>query len=68
MADTEPAIRYARSGDVHVAYQVVGDGPVDIVFVEGSITGVEMMPCCVNPVVLKPPVTVMGTGVAPDGL
>lgn len=38
MADTTPAIRYARSGDVHVAYQVVGDGPVDIVFVEGSIT------------------------------
>jgi class 3 adenylate cyclase len=38
MADTVPAIRYARSGDVHVAYQVVGDGPVDIVFVEGSVT------------------------------
>jgi class 3 adenylate cyclase len=38
MAATEPAISYARSGDVHVAYQVVGDGPVDIVFVEGSFT------------------------------
>jgi pimeloyl-ACP methyl ester carboxylesterase len=38
MADSMPAIRYARSGDVHVAYQVVGDGPVDIVFVEGSFT------------------------------
>jgi pimeloyl-ACP methyl ester carboxylesterase len=38
MADTTPAIRYAMSGDVHVAYQVVGDGPVDIVFVEGSFT------------------------------
>jgi class 3 adenylate cyclase len=38
MADTMPAIRYARSGDVHVAYQVIGDGPVDIVCVEGSIT------------------------------
>ncbi|HEY8107594.1 MAG TPA: adenylate/guanylate cyclase domain-containing protein [Gaiellaceae bacterium] len=38
MADTEPAIRYAQSGDVHVAYQVVGDGPVDIVCVEGSFT------------------------------
>jgi pimeloyl-ACP methyl ester carboxylesterase len=38
MADTIPAIRYARSGDVHVAYQVVGEGPVDIVFVEGSFT------------------------------
>lgn len=38
MADSIPAIRYARSGEVHVAYQVVGDGPVDIVFVEGSFT------------------------------
>ena len=38
MAETTPAIRYARSGDVHVAYQVVGDGPVDIVFVEGFVT------------------------------
>jgi pimeloyl-ACP methyl ester carboxylesterase len=38
MADPTPAIRYARSGDVHVAYQVVGDGPVDIVFVEGFVT------------------------------
>jgi pimeloyl-ACP methyl ester carboxylesterase len=38
MADTMPAIRYARSGDVHVAYQVVGDGPIDIVLVEGFVT------------------------------
>ncbi len=38
MADTMPAIRYAHSGDVHVAYQVVGDGPIDIVLVEGFVT------------------------------
>ena len=38
MSAAQPAISYARSGDVHVAYQVVGEGPVDIVFVEGSIT------------------------------
>jgi pimeloyl-ACP methyl ester carboxylesterase len=38
MADTMPAIRYALSGDVHVAYQVVGEGPVDVVFVEGFVT------------------------------
>jgi class 3 adenylate cyclase len=43
MADTMPAIRYARSGDVHVAYQVVGDGPVDIVFVEGAVTNRHVM-------------------------
>jgi class 3 adenylate cyclase len=28
-----PDVRYARSGDVSIAYQVVGEGPVDIVFV-----------------------------------
>jgi len=28
-----PEIRYARSGDVAIAYQVVGEGPVDLVFV-----------------------------------
>jgi class 3 adenylate cyclase len=27
-----PITRYARSGDVHLAYQVVGDGPRDLVF------------------------------------
>jgi class 3 adenylate cyclase len=28
-----PDVQYARSGDVSIAYQVVGDGPVDLVFV-----------------------------------
>jgi pimeloyl-ACP methyl ester carboxylesterase len=27
-----PEVEYARSGDVAIAYQVVGDGPVDLVF------------------------------------
>ena len=35
---TRPDVAYARSGDVAIAYQVVGDGPPDIVFVRG-ITG-----------------------------
>ena len=26
-------VEYARSGDVSIAYQVVGDGPVDLAFV-----------------------------------
>ena len=30
---TVPEVRYARSGDVAIAYQVVGDGPTDLVFV-----------------------------------
>jgi pimeloyl-ACP methyl ester carboxylesterase len=35
---TSPDVSYARSGEVAIAYQVVGDGPTDIVFVRG-ITG-----------------------------
>ena len=30
-----PDVRYARSGDVAIAYEVVGDGPIDIVFGRG---------------------------------
>jgi pimeloyl-ACP methyl ester carboxylesterase len=32
-----PEIRYARSGDVYIAYGVVGDGPIDVVFVSGWV-------------------------------
>jgi hypothetical protein len=34
--------RYARSGDVSVAYQVVGDGPFDVVFVPAAASHVEL--------------------------
>jgi pimeloyl-ACP methyl ester carboxylesterase len=37
-----PETKYAKSGDVHIAYQVIGDGPVDLVFVPGWITHVEL--------------------------
>jgi pimeloyl-ACP methyl ester carboxylesterase/class 3 adenylate cyclase len=36
-----PETRYAKSGDVHIAYQVVGDGPIDLVFVPGFVSNVE---------------------------
>jgi pimeloyl-ACP methyl ester carboxylesterase len=32
-----PEIRYARSGEVSIAYGVVGDGPFDLVFVNGWV-------------------------------
>ena len=38
-----PETRYAKSGDVNIAYQVVGDGPFDLVYVPGSISNVELM-------------------------
>ena len=41
---TTPETRYAKTADgVHIAYQVVGDGPVDMVFVMGWVTNIEVM-------------------------
>ncbi|WP_457094066.1 adenylate/guanylate cyclase domain-containing protein [Microvirga sp. P5_D2] len=37
----QPETRYARSGDLHVAYQVFGAGSVDLVLVPGFISNVE---------------------------
>ncbi len=36
-----PATRYAKSGDVHIAYQVVGEGPVDLVLIHGWISHLD---------------------------
>src|SRR5688572_8929095 len=38
-----PDTRYAKSGDVHIAYQVLGEGPVDLVFVPGFVSNVEAL-------------------------
>jgi len=38
-----PTTRYARSGEVNIAYQVIGDGPRDLVYVPGWISNVELM-------------------------
>jgi class 3 adenylate cyclase/pimeloyl-ACP methyl ester carboxylesterase len=38
----QPETHYARSGDVSIAYQVVGEGPFDLVFVPGAISNVEL--------------------------
>ncbi len=37
-----PETRYARSGEVHIAYQVVGDGPLDLVYVPAFISNLEL--------------------------
>jgi class 3 adenylate cyclase len=39
---TTPQTRYAKSGEASIAYQVVGDGPVDLVFVSGPASHVEV--------------------------
>jgi pimeloyl-ACP methyl ester carboxylesterase len=38
----EAETRYALSGDVHIAYQLTGDGPFDLVFVPGFVTHMEL--------------------------
>ena len=37
----QPETRYAKSGDVHIAYQVSGAGPLDLVFVPGWVSHLE---------------------------
>ena len=39
----EPDIKYAKNGDVHIAYRILGDGPRDIVLVPGTISHVELL-------------------------
>jgi class 3 adenylate cyclase len=44
-----PTARYARSGDLQIAYQVVGEGPLDVVFVPSYLSNIEMfweLPSC----------------------
>jgi class 3 adenylate cyclase len=38
---TQPDTRYAQSGDVNIAFQVVGDGPLDLVYVPGWVSHLE---------------------------
>ncbi len=35
-------IRYARNGDVSIAYRVGGDGPVDVLFISGFVSHLEI--------------------------
>jgi class 3 adenylate cyclase/pimeloyl-ACP methyl ester carboxylesterase len=37
-----PETRYARSGDLHIAYQVIGEGPFDAVVVPGWVSHIEL--------------------------
>src|SRR5262245_2904503 len=39
----EPETRFARSADGHVAYQVIGEGPLDCVFVPSWASNVDVM-------------------------
>jgi pimeloyl-ACP methyl ester carboxylesterase len=37
----QPVTQYAKSGDVHIAYQAFGEGPINLVLVPGFVSNVE---------------------------
>ncbi len=41
LSTVSPRTQYVQSGDVNIAYQVVGHGPIDIVFVMGWVSHLE---------------------------
>jgi pimeloyl-ACP methyl ester carboxylesterase len=38
-----PPVRYTRSGDVNIAYQVIGQGPPDLLFTVGSYSNLDVL-------------------------
>ncbi|MDQ6914327.1 MAG: adenylate/guanylate cyclase domain-containing protein [Actinomycetota bacterium] len=43
MAIDPPTTRYARNGDIHLAYQVFGDGPIDLLYVPTWLQQMEVL-------------------------
>lgn len=39
---TPPPVKYAKNDGVHIAYQVLGDGPIDLVLVHGWVSHLEL--------------------------
>jgi class 3 adenylate cyclase/pimeloyl-ACP methyl ester carboxylesterase len=39
----QPDTHYAKAGDLNIAYQVIGDGPLDLVFVPGIVSHLDML-------------------------
>jgi class 3 adenylate cyclase len=42
MTDAAPPIRYAKAGEVSIAYRVVGEGPLDLIWVPGLFSNLEI--------------------------
>jgi pimeloyl-ACP methyl ester carboxylesterase len=37
-----PTTRYAKSGDIHIAYQIAGSGPLDLVLIPGFVSHLDL--------------------------
>ena len=42
MMEDLPPIRYAKAGDVSIAYRVMGEGPLDLIWVPGLASNIEI--------------------------
>ncbi|MDF0717603.1 alpha/beta hydrolase [Muricauda sp. 334s03] len=39
----KPATQYTKSGRINIAYQVYGSGPVDLVYIPGWVSNIDLM-------------------------
>lgn len=39
----KPTTKYAKNNSINIAYQVIGQGPIDLVFVPGWVSNIDMM-------------------------
>lgn len=39
----KPLTKYAKNGDINIAYQVIGNGPVDFIYVSGWISNIDIL-------------------------
>ena len=39
----KPKTHYTKSGNFNIAYQVIGEGPVDIIYIPGWVSNIDMM-------------------------
>lgn len=39
----QPETRFVKSGDLHIAYQVLGDGPIDLIYSSGIISHLDLI-------------------------
>src|SRR5450759_2382102 len=38
----QPKTSYARNGDVNIAYQIIGDGPLDLLFIPPFVSHLDL--------------------------
>ena len=42
----KPSSRYTKSGSINIAYQVFGSGPIDLVYIPGWVSNIDLMWAC----------------------